>query len=237
MPRPEGWKGSNMSSRTAVVAWLKRHGGRYEQSDGKMVGQMKADLGMGRALSQLLADMEHDGMIKRELGGRRTFSIELVDDWGLATGIESGRWTDSADADQVHQRLQSAPFAQTVPGTSQTEVAPTGDVDYDELAAVLLARVIRQAHAVPSQGAELTRLSEKVDQLTAERDQAREALALSMAEAAEQRQQAETMRKNLADFQSAVDKPKKRGGVPLRDALAPKDRQLLDRLMREVPAR
>lgn len=218
MPTPAGWRGSDGQARAEVVLWLKQHGGRYEQSDGLIVSRMRNELGKGRALSQLLADMDADGMIRREVRGRRTFSIDLLDDKGFDLG--------------------SRPVFRPPSNSPQPVGSNTDDslqaVDYDDLAAVLLKRVIDQAHAVPSQGAELERLREKVAQLTNERNEARTALSEAMTEASEQREQAEAMRRNLIDFEAAASKPK-RGGAALRETLSPKSRQLLDRLMREAP--
>lgn len=221
MPMPIGWKGSDGRSRAEVALWLKLQGGEIHDPTGLIVGRMRVELGKGRALSQLLADMEHDGMIKREVRGRRTLSIKLLDDWGLADDLS-------------RQPTFRPPGADSALSAKPPERQSTDEVDYDELAAVLLERVIKQAHAVPSQGAEISRLTDKVEQLTRERDTAREALAASMSEASEQRQQAETMRANLAAFQAAVDKPKKRGSVPIRELLGPKDRALLERLTVEA---
>lgn len=221
MARPEGWKGSDLRARGEVSLWLKQHGGRYEQSDGLIVGRMRTELGKGRALSQLLADMEADGMIRREINGRRTMSIELLDDWGLADDLSSQPVFRSPSTNGARE------------GVSAALEAP--EVEYEELAAVLLERVIKQAHAVPSQGAAVERLQAKVDQLTADLAESRAATAQWMADAVEQQQQAETMRQNLLELKAATERKPKKDSVALRDALAPKDRALLDRLMREVP--
>ena len=198
MPKPADWKGSDGRARAEVALWLELRGGEVDDPHGLIVGQMKAELGKGRALSQLLADMEHDGMLEREVRGRRTLSIRLVDDWGLID-----EWRDRlAFSSPVGLRRPQSPAR----GAS-VDAASVAEPDYDRLAAVLLERVIKQAHAQPSQGAELERLKAKVAQLTAERDEARERLSEALSGEVEQR----------------------------RAALDPKDRALLDRLMREVP--
>lgn len=219
MPMPKNWKGSDGRARGEVCLWLKMHGGEYHDPAGLITGRMKADLGKGRALSQLLADMEQDGMIKREIHGRRTLSIRLVDDWGLA---------DDLSAQPV--------FRPPAVGNALRKAdTVNGDVDLGALAETLLARVIKLAHAPASHGAELERLREKVTVLTADLAECRDAVILARESEAEQRRQAETMRESLAKLQDSKT-AKAAGGVKLRDALSSKDRQLLDRLMREAPS-
>lgn len=81
---PQDWKGSDLRSRSEIVEYLRAHGGEITDPTGLAVGTMRQDLGKGRAISQLLSDMEADGMIRREVRGRRTFSVTLVNDWGLS---------------------------------------------------------------------------------------------------------------------------------------------------------
>lgn len=218
MPRPKDWKGSDMRSRAEVVQWLHDHGSEVHDPIGLVVGRMRSDLGKGRALSQLLADMENDGMIKREVRGRRTMMLKLLDDWGLRSDLRT--------RPVVPAKVQA-------PGR---EIVLDG-VDLEQLATTLLTLVIQRAHAVPSKGAELERLKEKVVRLEGQLGECRDAVILAREAEKEQRQQADTMRASLVKFQAAVDKPKKgTGGAPLREVLSAKDRSLLDRLMRELPS-
>lgn len=83
MTRPTEWKGSDLRARGEVAQWLRDHGDEVHDPTGLLVGRMREELGKGRALSQLLADMERDGMIAREVRGRRTLMLKLLDDWGL----------------------------------------------------------------------------------------------------------------------------------------------------------
>lgn len=222
MPRPKDWRGSDMRARAEVTLWLKQHGGEYHDPAGLITGRMKADLGKGRALSQLLADMEHDGMIKREIHGRRTLSIKLVDDWGLADDLSN-------------QAVFRPPAAPGLSNGKGSEASDLSNVDLEALAETLLARVIKLAHMPASKGAELERLKEKVAKLTADLTECRDALILARESEAEQRRQAESMRDSLVKLQNRKT-TKASGGVTLREALSDKDRALLDRLMREVPS-
>lgn len=214
MPRPTEWVGSDLRSRAEVAHWLKLHGGEVHDSSGLLARRIMDALGKGRALSQLLADMEADGMLKREVRGRRTFNIKLLDDWGLADDLSSQPVYRPPSADRLADTVSDAPA-----------------VDLDELAATLLARVVKLAHAPASQGAELERLRDRVSDLEAALADSRASLAHWMAEAQESATQAETMRKTI---EREAAKPKRapkaeRLTAPLLD---PKDRALLDRLTR-----
>ena len=89
MPKPEGWVGSDLRARQEVVQWLHDHGDEVHDPTGLVAGRMRTELNRGRALSQLLKDMEDDGMIQREVHGRRTLMIKLVDDWGLLNDLSA----------------------------------------------------------------------------------------------------------------------------------------------------
>lgn len=221
MAKPEAWVGSDLRSRAEVANWLKMHGGAVDDPTGLIVGRMRTELGKGRALSQLLADMERDGMLKREVRGRRTLRIELLDDWGLADDLSS-------------QLVYRAPGHNEPISAAVTEQS---QVDLDELAAVLLARVVKLAHATPSQGAELERLRARVSDLEAALADSRASLAHWMAEAQEKATQADTMRASLLALNAAADaEPRRKGSTTIRERLKPKDRALLDRLVTEVKA-
>lgn len=218
MPRPAEWKGSDLRSRAEVAHWLKMHGGSIEDSNGLVVTRMKAELGKGRALSQLLADMEADGMLKREVRGRRTLSITMLDDWGLADDLSS-------------QPVYRPPDRLTA---AAQQPAPDAAVDLDELAATLLERVITLAHAPASQGAELERLRERVSTLEADLADARANVAHWMAEAQEKAAQADSMRETVIALNAALEAPPAKKGTPVRDMLKPKNRALLDRIVRDL---
>jgi hypothetical protein len=221
--RPEGWVGSDLRARAEVVQWLTLHGGEIHDPQGLIIGRMRTDLRKGRALSQLIADMERDGMIEREVRGRRTMMLKLVDDWGLL------------DEAREHQEWQIQGVTTDGDGDGDGRQDLTG-VDLEGLAATLLARVIKLAHARPSNGAETERLREQLAEMKAQRDEARDAVILAREAEAEHRRQADKMRESLAKLTATQTTPAA-GSVKLRDALTDKDRKLLDRLMREVPSR
>lgn len=226
MPMPKNWKGSDGRARAEVCLWLMMHvddNNVYSQDDGLITSRLKADLGKGRALSQLLADMERDGMIKREISGRRTLSIKLLDAWEG----DLGRWYDDL-------RLAPEFRAHVVQPPSSNGEQSLEDTDLEALAEALLVKVIQRAHAPASSGAELERLREQVATFKAERDEARAATKAAQAETVEARRAEETMRQNLLESKKIVEK-KPRGGTPIRDLLSERDRAELDKLMRAAP--
>lgn len=195
---------------------------------------MRTELDKGRALSQLLAEMEHDGMVKREVRGRRTLSIALLDDWGL---VDEWRdrlaFTSPVGLSGVNDRLQ--PVGVNERDRSQP-VGDDGDVDYEALAAALLAEVIKRANAPASQGAELERLRGKVADLTQDLTDSRNQLATWMSEAQEQKRQADSMRASLLEVRAELDRKPARGGASLREIVGPKGKRTLDRLLRDLPS-
>lgn len=213
MPRPREWKGSDMRSRAEVVQWLHDHGTDVRDETGLMVGRMRTDLGKGRALSQLLLEMEQDGMIQREVRGRRTFRINLIDDWGLKgqTGAIGYR--------------------------PETPAGLDGDVDLTALAEQLLAIVLKRAQATPSRGAEVEKWKERAAKAEAALREVKDELILARDSEQEQRRQADTMRKSLTELQRAMDRKPARQGTPLRERLSESERNMLDSLMKTVPAR
>jgi len=114
--------------------------------------------GSSVAFAQLLSGMERDGLIAREVRGKRTYRITLADGVsaaraglaaGLAAGPGAGPTTDirpgppavsgsRAELDGNGKRLPAPPAT-----------APAG-FDYDELARRLLVQVVRRLAATPA---------------------------------------------------------------------------------------
>jgi len=99
------------------------------------------DPGSSVAFAQLLSGMERDGLIAREVRGKRTYRIALADGAaarsGLATGLAAGPGGRSG-LDGAGRRLPSAPA-----------MAPA-EFDYDELARRLLVQVVRRLAVTPA---------------------------------------------------------------------------------------
>lgn len=222
MARPDGWVGSDLRARAEVVQWLHNHGDEIHDPTGLIVGRMRTELGKGRALSQLLQDMERDGMIQREVRGRRTMMLKLLDDWNLLDEIRTGQ--------------QVGTWGVTPNGES--EALDVSGVDLEALAETLLAVCIKRAQAQPStdRNARTEKLEAEVAKLKAQLTEARDNLILARESEAEQRRQADSMRESLAKLQRSMDRKPAKGTVPLREQLRPADRKLLEQLMRTAPA-
>lgn len=217
MARPEGWVGSDLRARADVVRWLHDHGDEVHDPSGLLVGRIRDELGKGRALSQLVGDMANDGMIEREVRGKRTFMIKLVDDWGLLE--------------------QDIGYREVTPGQRAAEAVPDFDgVNLEALADTLLAMVIKRAQAPASQGAEVERLKEKANKQAEEIKRLRDDLILARESEKEHRQQADRMRESLGKFQAEVDKQPRRGGTPLAELIGDRGRRELKKLMESMPS-
>lgn len=222
--KPADWKGSDGRARTEVVTFLKQHGGEVADEAGYATVEMQQHLGRSRSLSNLLRTMEHDGMIAREVRGRRTYRIALVDDWGLGANDGVGTVT---------------PIRPSLDGA---QPAIDGSVDFDLLAESLLAIVLRkiaEPAPKPDKGitdrlrraeATSTKLEEQLTILSGERDQLR-------ARVADLEGQVERYEHNMGVLRAELDKPARRrgGGTPLAERLSADERSMLDELMRSLP--
>lgn len=238
---PTDWRGSDLRSRSEVVKYLADRGRLIEDKTGLVVGKMREDLGRGRALAQLLADMEQDGMISREVRGRRTFRVELLDDWGLLDG---------------HAPLSAVPdnAASDDGGTDDELIGSRDDldlsgVDLTALAEALLAVVVKRmtSSAAPEGGPtqrelanELRRASSTINELQSELRQAREknttlqeSLAAAKEMAARSEHNVEVLRGELKQLTSR--KKRTDGGVPLGEQIGEDGRKALERLMKALP--
>lgn len=222
MTRPEGWHGSDLRSRTEVVRYLAERGGVIEDPTGLLVGTMRQELGKGRALTQLLADMEADGMLRRTVKGRRTMKIELLDDWGLVP------------------RLASVPDA--VASSEDGAALPVG-TDLTQLAEALLAITIKRAtaSAAPapkSDGALSDRLrraetalsaaSEQLTIIAAERDEARGRVV-------ELEDQVRILENNVEVYRRQAAAVPVRNGPTIEERLSSEERALLAELQTALP--
>jgi hypothetical protein len=122
--------------------------------------------GSSVAFAQLLSGMERDGLILREVRGKRTYSIILSPATAEA-GAARAATAESADAETAigkrggarGRHARGAAGGTAVPqadypllGTGagrETETAALSDFDYDELARRLLIQVVRRLAASP----------------------------------------------------------------------------------------
>lgn len=167
------------------------------------------------ALAKLLRRMEMEGLIERDISGRRTTRIAL---------------TKAAAAKA--RRSRPAPVAE-VPAPS-----PNGDsadgVDYDLLAAALLAKALKATQAQEAAA------GAKDATARAQRAEARLAIAEADAQAArakvaELEATLRLMEKNLQTLQAQLNKPQRSTGVPIKERLDRQTLKELDQLMRALP--
>jgi DNA-binding MarR family transcriptional regulator len=162
------------------------------------------------ALAKILRRMEMAGVIERDVNGRRTSRIAL---------------TPEARKDLDGQ----------VPVAKASEPSD-GDIDYDLLAAALLAKALKA-----TQAQEMAAGAKDAEE-RARRAEARAAIAEADAQAARTKAadleaQMRIMEGNLKALQTALDKPQRREGTPVRDRLDATTKRELDQLMRALPSR
>jgi hypothetical protein len=111
--------------------------------------------GSSVAFAQLLSGMERDGLIEREVRGKRTYRICLADGAiraGMrhaATHAVRGDAAGSAVPSEVSaDAVAAAAAGMTAPGDPRS--AGISGLDYDELARRLLVQVLRRLAATPS---------------------------------------------------------------------------------------
>lgn len=164
-------------------------------------------------------------MISREVRGRRTYRITLVDDWGLAS-------TSGLEGIVV-------PIRPELDGQG----VPDENVDYSLLAESLLAIVMRKvaepAKAQPDK-ITTTRLKQAEVALAKREAELHEMAAERLAaqtRVAELEEQTRIYEHNLTVLRGELDKPKSRrdGGTPLSARLSDDERGMLAELMRALP--
>jgi hypothetical protein len=139
--------------------------------------------GSSVAFAQLLSGMERDGLISREVRGKRTYRIIL------APGVHPGEVSPSrvpAGSGYAQVGVASGAARGRVAQVAKADVA-AADFDYDELARRLLVQVIRRL-ATPPEGQEevvadlereLAMARTRASSLTAENRKLREQLSLA----------------------------------------------------------
>jgi hypothetical protein len=189
--------------------------------------------GSSVAFAQLLSGMERDGLIMREVRGKRTYRIIL------APGVQPGR---AKAGDAVGGPTAQAAEARVVAGSAMPAViglpSPTVPAfDYDELARRLLIQVVRRL-ASPPEGQEgvvadlereLVVARGRASSLTAENRKLREQLRQVQSSLDAARRSLDT-----DDIDSGADKMLN-GTGPVADELSDAEVVLLERLV--SPAR
>jgi len=202
-----------LDARGRVVAALKRHGGAITHPTGFAGAILQREVGTGRSVTELLARMERDGMIVREIKGRRTYAITLVDDKGLAPDVRPTNMPPLMPT--VEDVIESTP-GEAVPADSQTE----------EIAARLLELVVRKASERVPDTRDIVRLQQEVARIREERDDARQTVAKLMSELAAAQEQIRLIQHNL-DTLTKQRTAGERAGTPIAERLDPKTKRQL----------
>lgn len=183
--------------------------------------------GSSVAFAQLLSGMERDGLISREVRGKRTYRIIL------APGVQPGEVSASripADSGYVPAGVASGGAGRA--RVAKADPAAAADFDYDELARRLLVQLIRRL-ATPPEGQEevvadlereLAVARTRASSLTAENRKLREQLSLARFSLDQARQGLD-----LSDFdleQRALNQ-----GGPIGEELSDAEVVLLERMV------
>lgn len=109
--------------------------------------------GSSVAFAQLLSGMERDGLISREVRGKRTYRITLAAKAAArlagAQPIRGGAGTATSAA--MHADAIAAATIAATSADAASMTATAGGLDYDELARRLLIQVIRRLATTPSE--------------------------------------------------------------------------------------
>jgi hypothetical protein len=189
--------------------------------------------GSSVAFAQLLSGMERDGLISREVRGKRTYRIIL------APGVHPGeapasRASLSAGSAYASAGLVSGSAARARGGqvARADSASAVQDFDYDELARRLLVQVIRRL-ATPPEGQEevvadlereLAAARTRASSLTAENRRLREQLTLA-------RFSLDQARQGLDLNELSADAPPLNNAGPVGDELSDAEVVLLERLV------
>jgi len=113
--------------------------------------------GSSVAFAQLLSGMERDGLIRREVRGKRTYRITLPEGVAAARAARAAGQVSPGVPGMASPELASAAAAAGVtalPGATGTQAAG-GGFDYDELARRLLVQVLRKLASAAVAGTDL----------------------------------------------------------------------------------
>jgi len=208
----------DQSVRNRIVAYLAEQG-PVEDSSGKATSVLKQAIayeGTDAGFTQVVAAMAKAGLLTRQIRGKRTYRISHP---GSSDGAVRG----------------------VVSGTNTTG---EGELDYDELAAALLAKATRAAAAPSDTSESASWARRRLEQLEARnasllRDVAR-ANAEAEAVAAERdvlQNQLEAAQHNLSLLTDRLQEPRRPQGGRAAERLGPDEQSLLNQLRHRHPQR
>lgn len=194
-------RGKAVGTRDRVVAWLAANGDAHEPRGmaSTALARHIGYPGTSTAFAQLLSGMERSGLISRDIRGKRTYRVALIDaGWrrAQARGPEPERPRTRRASDDEPTRSSSSSSGRR--DGALDEVA--GVLDYDALAHRILVQVARRLAALPgSPGTEPAVLDAQVSALKAELQSARANRAALEQENLELRAQLERIRRSLEE--------------------------------------
>lgn len=195
-----------------IVEVLRQYGGALEDPNGQAVALLMAETGhrTTNALSGVLAQMERENLITREVKGRRTYSIRLADS------------------------VETPPVRIAAPAEPSDAPDMTG-VDYDMLAGVLFKKVLVAMNATEDLG-RLRQAERRAADLQAELDDAKADLKLVRDELAEAKAVIKTLEHNNKVLAGQMDKVRKNEGTPVSQLISKAEQRELEKLMRSLPS-
>lgn len=246
----------DLTARNRIAAYLSNNG-PIDDPDGRATALLKDAVGYsGTSLGfvQLISSMEKAGHISRDVRGKRTYRIASVSAPGSVPAPAAGyhpiaaQTGDGDGAPRVAIDLRSeahAPDAAEshprrgetgVPGDGVGGHPQVGDIDYDRLAAALLAQVTKAVTARTDPAQPTASVRRRLDQLAARNTELEREAARARAErdavAAERdelRSQLEAASHNLNLLTERLGTPRRpQGGAA--DRLGSEERALLYRL-------
>lgn len=206
---------SDPKNSQGVIDYLHEHG-PVEDPAGRATAKFREELkfkGSSAAFTQMIAVMENQGTLARSVRGKRTYRIALAEQ-GNRTTRKTGKRVDSPSP------------------------AVEAEVDYDQLAAALLTRVIQSVSTSSTENGadgplprrQAQRLERENGQLTKELARTKSELKKTIADREDLREKLENCESNLALLTDQLSTPKPKRNAAMA-ALKAEDRELLNQLL------
>lgn len=231
MPKGRPDKGYALTpQREAVLRILAAAGGSLDDEAGLVVSRLKERTGheSTQALSMVIKQLEQSGLVKRDVAGRRTYHLELVED---AIAPE-----DRARLGLTNGQAAPAPVEDTV--TIEETGAPADSTDYRKLADELLKRASEVLSGRINDPKLRLRIADLESKLADEKERTAdltEQLKERGLEVLELKEQLRIAQHNLEVERNRHEKQKaERGSDPVGKRLTERERRELDALKRAL---
>lgn len=240
MPKGKPDKGYALTpQREKVLRILAQAGGSLDDEAGLVVARLREQTGheSTQALSMVIKQLESSGLVKRDVAGRRTYHLELVESalapedaarLGLATN--GRRSIATVEAREPIEELED-----------DVPPAPADGTDYRRLADELLKRCSEVLARKTGDATLKLRIAELEAALAEERDRARDLtdqLTQRGMEVLDLKEKLRIAERNLETVTKARDRQKaERGSDPIEKRLTDRERRELDDLKRVMESR